>query len=137
MTTYRRIEKAAPSLFSYPFDTYNDAVRFCKTSALLKPSKPFKKGSRWMVSIVNPAPVTGKTEKVENWVKPGVYLDGKLMCSSYDDWRGVEGLNSIPAHVTEAQVGPSVHKANQERMVKVGWKALPKHVYEAAAKAHA
>lgn len=133
MATFRRIRKASPSIISHTFDTYNEAVKFCNLVAVMGPSKPFKKGSQWAVSMVNKAPTKGEIAKVDDWHKPGIYdADGKLMYSSYGDWRYVEGLDKLPAHVSEAQIANLVQKAQDIKMNKVGWQPLPKHVYTLA-----
>jgi len=123
MATYRRTGKAAPSIVSFEFDTYNEAIGFRKLSSLLNPSTPFKKGAKWMVSMVNPARTPAPVVKVEDWVKP---------FASYCEWRGVEGLDKIDAHVEEAQIGSRVHEANEAKLERVQWSGLPGYVYEQA-----
>lgn len=127
MATFRRVTQAAPALITMRFDSYNAAVGFMHASALLNPSKPFKKGMLWHVTMMNPAPGKHRFQRVDDWEKPGAY---------YDHWKGVEGLEGIPEperHVAESQIGNMVHKSQEKRMVRVGWAPLPKHVYEQAA----
>jgi hypothetical protein len=130
MATYRRTAKAAPSIVSFEFDYYDEAVAFRSSMAAMNPSNPFKKGSRWLVSMVNHMPKSAPAVKVEDWKKPGVYLRGKLAYSSYDDHKSVE--TPLPVEVTEDMLGDMVEKAQQAKMHRVTWTALPKYVYEQA-----
>jgi hypothetical protein len=123
MTTYRRVRNAQPSIISYEFNYYNEAVQFACANELLEPSKPYKRGAVWVVSMRNPAPKVGLYAKVDDWKKP---------FSTYDEWRGVEGLERIPVHLTEAQVGKRVREVQQERLEQVKWTGLPQFVYDQA-----
>lgn len=128
MATFRRTGKAAPSIVSFEFESYNEAVAFRKAQAILNPSNPFKKGMKWLVSMVNPAPQHAPATKVEDWTKP---------FASYCEWRGVEGLDKIDAHVEEVQIGRRVHEANEAKLGRVQWAGLPAYVYEQAHSRHA
>lgn len=102
MATYRMTARPKPSIVTLGFNTYNEAMSFAQGAAMLNPSKPYKVGLEWKVSFTRGLE-KAEFEQVEDWKKPGVYFEGKLVESSYDEWKGVEGLYHLPAYVPHPQ----------------------------------
>jgi hypothetical protein len=123
MTTYRRTKEAPASIVSYSFDFYNQAVAFCKTSEGLSPSKPYKKGAKWVVSIVSPVKGQAQAERVEDWKKP---------FALYNEWRGYEGLEGLEPNILPGQIRQMLDKSLEDKLEPLKWAPLPKHVYEQA-----
>lgn len=86
MATYRMTARPTSSVVTMTFDYYNQAAEFTEKSCLLGPSKPYKRGAKWAVSL--PGPITkAKYVKLPHWEKPN---------SKYNEWRSVEALYHLP-----------------------------------------
>lgn len=88
MATYRLVQRARPSFVTIPFDSYAEAQAFYEKSALLNPTKPYRRaGGGWKVSMLRPDAGKAVYKRVEDWQKP---------FQGYDNWKGLEALYHIP-----------------------------------------